>query len=376
MTIIKYPVATMFDAASPFPTPKRIETPPDAKIKAIIETLYDAALGESAKWAQALGGLRQEFNATGVVIACPIFEKGYYVINILTTEEYGTIDIAHYEKATLNDKGLGLFASFGGCALSSDIHRAKDSSQRRIDKGEVPPQFARHLSLTRVEPPYWDTIMILRSIDDAPFTQDDCDRLGAAYNDFRQIATIIHARAQMVSAPENAISILSQLDGPFALADGNGEIIFINEKAQIILDESNINPFIGSKWEECAQNAIRNGSAVFFAENAQIKLNPIKLEGDSSNCHIFNYGLTNILLSFEIPPNLVMDIGDKLKKQYKLSQIEVEILLLVFEGYGPTQIANIRKKSLETIRTQLRSLRKKTDTKNLVDLMQLQHEIR
>ena len=190
----KYPIASMFDAAEPFPIPRFISNPPDPELQFVISSLYEAALGNDDRWAVALEKLRGEFSARGVVFACPHFEKGIYIINVVSIEDFGTLDIANYEQAALKDEGMGLFAGFNGCCLSSDIHRAKGSCERRIANGEVAPNLARHASITRVEPPYWDTLMILRSIEDPKFTQEECDRLGACYNDFRRIAMIVHSK--------------------------------------------------------------------------------------------------------------------------------------------------------------------------------------
>lgn len=56
---------------------------------------------------------------------------------------------------------------------------------------------------------------------------------------------------------------------------------------------------------------------------------------------------------------------DKLQDIYKLSPTEKDIIILISEGYSPYDIAKIRSRSIETIRTQIKQIMQKIGVNKL-----------
>lgn len=60
-----------------------------------------------------------------------------------------------------------------------------------------------------------------------------------------------------------------------------------------------------------------------------------------------------------------------LKSGYELTDAEIEVVESLFRGHQPKEIANQRGRSLETVRTQVRQICRKTDTHGHVDIVHL-----
>jgi len=54
---------------------------------------------------------------------------------------------------------------------------------------------------------------------------------------------------------------------------------------------------------------------------------------------------------------------DKLKQEFNLTNAEHEILLLVSKGHTPLEISEIRERSIETVRTQIKRIMQKLNVR-------------
>lgn len=64
-------------------------------------------------------------------------------------------------------------------------------------------------------------------------------------------------------------------------------------------------------------------------------------------------------------------IGPILTSGYQLTPSEIDVVELLFHGHQPKEIAAQRNRSLETVRTQIRSISRKTDTHGQADILHL-----
>jgi DNA-binding CsgD family transcriptional regulator/PAS domain-containing protein len=67
--------------------------------------------------------------------------------------------------------------------------------------------------------------------------------------------------------------------------------------------------------------------------------------------------------------------GKRLQSFYQLSTIETEILELVAQGYTNAEISEMRNRSQDTIKTQMRSLMQKTNSHSRTDLVHMIHSL-
>jgi DNA-binding CsgD family transcriptional regulator/PAS domain-containing protein len=67
--------------------------------------------------------------------------------------------------------------------------------------------------------------------------------------------------------------------------------------------------------------------------------------------------------------------GERLKSFYHLSASEAEVLQLVAQGYTNVEIGEIRKRSQDTIKTQMKTLMRKTNSQTRTDLVHMIHNL-
>lgn len=364
-----YPIASMSGFATGMPEPKPSHSAVDPILADIMAELYQCALGnDDEKWHHALARLRAEFRGTGVDFYCVNFANKGFEAYFTEGEGCTATDIALFEDLIVNRMKKVLALSFPKSALASNLHYSKKFMSHRISSDGFPMHSAHFLALIRPEKPYWDVIGIMRPFDGEPFTYEDCERFGSIYNDLRRIGSIIHARAAIARDPALCYTALENLDGPFGMASGIGEILSLNVLAKKLLAQGGAYPFQGEVWENCARQAVRLGGAVFETSFATIKLKPIDRHEKADNLRLFNYGRSNLLLVFEEISRGFVSASQPLADRFGLSPAEAEILSAIRSGTSPTQIAQKRGNSVATVRTQLRSIRKKTGAKSQLEL--------
>ncbi|KAF0112891.1 MAG: Transcriptional regulator LuxR family [Hyphomonadaceae bacterium] len=364
-----YPIASLTDFADNMPAPKPSTSQIDPILADIMAELYQCALGNNDdKWHHALARLRAEFRGTGVDFYCVNFANKGFEIYLTEGDGCTASDISVFEDLIVNRMKKVLALSFPKCALASNLHYSKKFMERRISSDGFPMHSAHFLALIRPEEPFWDVIGIMRPYDGEPFTYEDCERFGSIYDDLRRIGTIIHTRAAIARDPTQNHKALENLDGPFGIANGVGKMLSLNSHAKKLLAQNGTYPFHGEAWENCARQAVRLGSATFETAFATIKLKPIDRHENNQNLRLFNYGRTNLLLVFEEISRGLEGEPNLIANRYGLSQAEAEILFEVRAGNAPSQIAQKRGNSVATVRTQLRSIRKKTGAKSQLEL--------
>ena len=131
------------------------------------------------------------------------------------------------------------------------------------------------------------------------------------------------------------------------------------------------NPFSAENWSIAAHKAVKEGFASFEISKVSIKLSPLIAPKQSDGFGLLNYSLSKILMVFDDVGNETTDIFPKVARKYRLSPAESEILRYLVSGRRPEEIAQSRSKSIDTIRTQLRSLRAKTNAKSQIELVAL-----
>ncbi len=68
--------------------------------------------------------------------------------------------------------------------------------------------------------------------------------------------------------------------------------------------------------------------------------------------------------------NRLLQACQELTKQYQLTKAEEQILILLTQGYRPKQIADLRCRNIETIRTQVKSIREKIGSNRIDSVTQ------
>jgi DNA-binding CsgD family transcriptional regulator len=354
------PIASMAVAASPFPVPSDLNEAPDGALQEILALMYRAAGGEAGLWLEALGKLRAEFSGKAAQILQVDLPDRRPILHLLAIDTFDLISLDQYEEKGFQDPINGVFFSFPGRALSSDVHFDHQAMKSRIEIGYVPPDFSRFLTLCFPIGTIWCNVGVLRSRSDPPFTVEDCTRFGTMSGDFRRIHDTIKLRLALQNSPNAAIATLSAIDLPSALLQGSGEILAVNDAAQILLGTDVPIWADQETWRLAIQNAVRYGVATLPLDRGTIKFRRLSDVTADDQGLIRSYATTFVLVDFSgLEVNGAQNL-ERVASTFGLTQAETIVLQHLGQGLDVGAIARRRGNSVETIRSQMRALRAKT----------------
>lgn len=174
----------------------------------------------------------------------------------------------------------------------------------------------------------------------------------------------------------NVISIKSIIDVceiPAALASIDGKLITINEAAVVLLGLGRAEDFvIDAFWLNACNFAKMNSKYEYeFKHKGKSIIAQLSVIGRD---HGSQQAAIAIYFNIKSSPK-IKNIQD-FAKTYNLTKAEQDILEQLCDGQVVANIARARNASTETVRTQLRSLRAKTETKSQLELITLVHQYR
>jgi DNA-binding CsgD family transcriptional regulator len=345
--------------------------PPDAELAGVIDLLYQAAAGDDAAWEPALIGLRDAFAGTAGQICLMTPSKNRFETNLIAARSLGFMNVANYEDKSLNDPVVGAYMSLLRTAVSSDLQFSDEHIAERNAFLEIPDLFGRYLALSFIMGGTLHTLAVLRSRDDPPFTTADCSRYQTILADFDRIGVILALRRKFSETPDAAIDALDLMSGAFGLAKGVGELAYLNCHAQkaihVLGDDWTADP----EWGRACIEAVRLGRSTYNQGSASLSLNRLYDAAGIESGLFHNYFSELILVDFSQLTNEREAHLLRFGENFNLTTAEREVLGMLAQGHDVKTIADQRGTGEETVRTQLRALRQKTQLKRREQLVAL-----
>jgi DNA-binding CsgD family transcriptional regulator len=320
---------------------------------------------------EALGRLRDAFSAGSCQITQVNVVEQKFNLMLLAIKDVDLISLDHYEATAFEDPIGGVIAAYPGRALSSDLHFAPEVLRLRLERGYVPPDHARFITVARIKDGLWTIFGLTRSQNAAPFTPEECARFGALSYDFDRIGKTLAMAKALQNSSQAAIATLSALDVPMALVQGNGDLVTLNPTAQHLLTSSALPWASSTQWVGATNDAARYGSASFDTAEGTVKLTRLSDDPMTGAGALRAYASMLVLADMSDFRDGAVKTLEQVAATYGLTPAEASILGLVGEGKSAAAIALARQSSKETIRTQLRSIRSKTGKSRLGELAAL-----
>ncbi|KKJ78680.1 hypothetical protein WH95_00915 [Kiloniella litopenaei] len=195
---------------------------------------------------------------------------------------------------------------------------------------------------------------------------------------------------QLESSVKSSLNALNRLSVGAVLVSKKGEILFSNDEAERILSledgikrnrqqclciqnagiQSVFLSLLAGCKETIAANGIASGGAIFIERHSGG--DAFILEVSPACGQIEDLSRSDGTLLFLTDPACRRGITcNNLEGLYGLTKAEIEISALLAEGYSTEEISEIRKVSIATTRTQIKSIFLKTGTQKRSDLMRL-----
>ncbi len=195
---------------------------------------------------------------------------------------------------------------------------------------------------------------------------------------------------QLESSVKSSLNALNRLSVGAVLVSKKGEILFTNDEAERILAledgikrdrlqclsiqnagiQSVFLSLLAGCKETIAANGIASGGAIFIERHSGG--DAFILEVSPACGQVGDLSRSEGTLLFLTDPACRRGIScNNLEGLYGLTKAEIEISSLLAEGYSTEEISEIRKVSIATTRTQIKSIFLKTGTQKRSDLMRL-----
>jgi DNA-binding CsgD family transcriptional regulator len=348
-----------------------IRAPPDLVLARVIDQLYEAAAGDDQAWEPALIALRDAFDGTAGQIAVSTPGKKRFEINLVAARGLEIMNIGTYEDKAFTDPCIGGFMALLRTAVSSDVHFYDDDIMERAAYLGIPDPFGRYVAISFILDQSLHTLCVMRGRDDPPFTAADCSRFQTILSDFDRIGVILAVRRKFNETPEAVTDALDLVSGAFGLAKGHGELTYLNAHAQKSVHALGDDWATDPEWARACVEAIRRGRATYQCGSKSLSLNRLN-NPISADIGIFlSYFSDLIIVDFS---NLV-DVQQahllRVGENFGLTSAEREVLGMLATGDDVKAIARQRGTGEETVRTQLRALRQKTQLKRREQLVAL-----
>lgn len=223
------------------------------------------------------------------------------------------------------------------------------------------------------------SVWMLRAKQFGPATRAEKHAFAQLLPEIRAALTQEQRLRGAISGPTGgADSFVHRSPAPMALIAANLDILTMNVPAtRITAEDDGVRDRGGSLeiWSDTARRrlaqAIKSNATVEIALHRPSKrrpyravISPLSLEWFLSKGSVAVY-----LLTLSDPQSAEKAATRFVAREYGLSEIETEILEALVEGRAVDAIALERKRSIETIRGQIKSIQKKTGLKRLAQLV-------
>jgi DNA-binding CsgD family transcriptional regulator len=357
----------------------------------LVASFYEAAF-DAALWPEALrqlGELQGSVGA-GLVIWDGVAGRVAHVANgggMMESE--ASVAYERYYARIDTYRPLIAAAPLGAwlpCATFFDQHYVARSE---LYNDFLIPHGVRHLVATRLleVDDFTAFVAIHRGPRQAPFSPPEIRRLEDLSRNLRRaIKLFLHfARARL----EHEVSsiVLDRLETPAMLVDATGRVLFCNAAAEAVLrHDEGINVQQGhlraarSSEDSRLQALIADAASTFGRTGGEMLMErpagqqPIVLL-ISPIGPMTAHGLPPItagaLVLFNDPARQARQPAKRLQALFGLTKAEAMLAQALLDGHRLTEIADTRRVSIETVRTQLQSLLKKTGVTRQADLMRI-----
>jgi DNA-binding CsgD family transcriptional regulator len=213
---------------------------------------------------------------------------------------------------------------------------------------------------------------------DLPHFEDQCAAtLRLVLPHFLRAQTLRQQVDRALVAASRAESIVGALGEPAMLVDHCGRILFLNDQATHVLPRvcaaargsqlSFSDSLAELNWRNALRRLAQTGVpqvAIVASTGAHIDLVPIRHLGFRSDSCETRIALATIRGVRSMPQHM-----RSLAPRYGFSGAEVEVLQLLAAGLSAKQVAKQRGASINTVRTQIKALLQKTDTRSQRELL-------
>jgi DNA-binding CsgD family transcriptional regulator len=333
---------------------------PDAELQSILDTLFAAAAGNAQLWGEGLGRLRDAFEGTAAQICITTPSKQRFDINLIAATNLPLMNVDAYEVESFDDPFLQQPQFFQKRVVSSSVHFKSEDVHQRALWLSIPPPYRQFMLLYYQGERTTHLLCLLRAEDGPKFTLEDCARFQTLMPDFERICDILHARIALQDKPKDIIQALDAVSGPYALANGAGDILHVNARAQALLGADPEPWSQNNLWVAACQAATRDGRAHHQLQGATLELTRISNPNDEDVGVFRSYFSDYLLVDFTMLRSDASRHLDQISATYGLTPSETEVLSLLGQGVSTRDIARQRETTIETVRVQMRALREKT----------------
>lgn len=165
-------------------------------------------------------------------------------------------------------------------------------------------------------------------------------------------------------------SVLRSLNLPIIICNPNSNIEYVSGQAKSILGDGFENKVMADPNWKVALDRVKSMKSVnyFFDtgnNNVEIRLKSVL----SSNVSIETHGHRLVGTIVDLKNSTKVINPEKLAREFSLTKAEFEVVKLLLDGKGASEISMLRRSSKETVRSQLRSLRAKAGAKSQIELI-------
>jgi DNA-binding CsgD family transcriptional regulator len=196
----------------------------------------------------------------------------------------------------------------------------------------------------------------------------------------RQLRFSLGTISGINEAPDMVLStraLIDKVETSMALFDGDGQILHLNPSAQKVFEQkifglSNPKDWRSSKaLSQALGTALTSGQARVDIKVGGKIIKTILRRIVYPRSRFGNPSPDVCLAQFIMPDQQLNEAVERLAKRYNLSGSEAAVLKLCADGRSVAQIARDKGVGSETVRTQLRACRRKTQTHSQLELIAL-----
>ncbi|MCU0881097.1 MAG: helix-turn-helix transcriptional regulator [Hyphomonadaceae bacterium] len=321
-----------------------------------------SAVTDTAGWPAFLAELARRTNASQAILLIEV--SGTYHPRTILASSDGLISPGPY---------LGDEAGHATGALRSVVaSRVSETATRQGRSDQVVQMTSRELVL-HVSRPWGRSAILLTADDRAPPFDDAASKIVQQLEqEFAQASVAFATLIGLDDSTEVQAGTLTFFSGAVALVQGTGRILSQNPVWDVLFKRfPGFSPIQSPLWESTCRHAVRHGpQQVELAPGFCFRFSTIRHTGNDRTDILGAYAAERLVVEVLESP----EIGHgraALMRTYGLTGTETDILDWLKHGESVTQVAALRKCSVETIRHHLKSIKRKTGVSRLPSLVSL-----
>jgi DNA-binding CsgD family transcriptional regulator len=344
------------------PPPEPLE-PLDDELAQFAASL-DAAALDPTLWVDLLKQLAKMFDSTCAHVALFDYASGRHLLHAIASEQF---DIPYpvleaYEQVAYLDPRAGLCLNFPNRTITHEDIDPEKLAQLPVVQ-MAPDELAQMMTLNDIEEPYWGFLSVLRHKNAPKFTRLERARMtGLAQALTRSMRLYRETELQAREGRRIQLDMLEHLSFPAGLFTEDGICVGLNPTAR-----ERVGVGLSADW------ALPFGWTSLCREAAQTGLMEVEVATPTGQAPARLTRLSGVhpllLLEMDIDPHNTIVRVDRFCSLHGLTNAERAVVQLLSLGNGLNRIAEIRKTSLETVRTQIRIVREKTGLRTQSELM-------